>query len=384
MANKKRVMLVFGTRPEVIKLAPVHRLLCSKPEIFDVSVCVTGQHREMLDQGLLDFNIEPHSDLGVMQPNQTLTDISAKVMTGVAKEIDVFKPDILVVHGDTTTTMASALAGFYRRVRIAHVEAGMRTFDLRAPYPEELNRQVVSKLADWHFAPTAGCRENLLNEKVSEDRVFVTGNTVVDALNMSMATINTDHAVREKHTSILNHALNFDWLNSKYILVTGHRRENLGEGLLKISRAIAKLAKTYPSAHFVFPVHLNPNVRVPIRDVLGRIQNVHLVEPFAYKTFLLAIKNCSLVLTDSGGIQEEAPSFGKPVLVTRDKTERPEGLDSGIIKLVGTNETKIFNAVSELLENPQLLTSFSRMPNPYGDGNASKLIVSTLENDNEC
>ncbi len=359
-----KVMLIFGTRPEAIKLAPVIKELKSRKEINCI-VCVTAQHRQMLDQVLEVFNITPDYDLDIMEQNQTLNDITSRVLTGIEKVIREEKPDIVLVHGDTTTTFAGALAAYYNQVDIGHVEAGLRTYNKYAPYPEEMNRQMVGVLADMHFSPTEECKANLLKEGKKEENIYVTGNTAIDALK---TTVKQDYK---------NEIL--DWVgNDKLILVTAHRRENLGEPMKGIFYAIKRIVDDYDDVKAVYPVHLNPEVRNMAKEYLGNNEKIKLIDPLNVIDFHNFINKSYLILTDSGGIQEEAPSLGKPVLVLRDTTERPEGIKAGTLKLAGTDEEKIYNLTKELIENKEEYERMSKASNPYGDGLASKRIVDAI------
>jgi len=371
-------MLVFGTRPEAIKMAPLAHALREEPDQFDVKVCVTAQHREMLDQVLRIFEILPDIDLNLMKPGQDLFDVTASILSGMRRVFLEYKPDAVLVHGDTTTTLATAIAGFYASVPVGHVEAGLRTHDLYAPFPEEFNRQVASKVTRWHFAPTALSRANLLAERVSEAAITVTGNTVIDALHWVLARIDSDTQRRERLNDELNAVLHFAWHADRFVLVTGHRRENFGDGFLQICTAIRDLAVRYPAVHFVYPVHLNPNVREPVNQILAGMSNVHLIEPLDYEPFVYLLKHAHLVLTDSGGIQEEAPSLGKPVLVMRDVTERPEAIEAGTVELVGANHARIVDGVSRLLDDADHYQRMALSHNPYGDGQACARIVDVL------
>ena len=364
----KRFLVIFGTRPEAIKLAPLIKRLKVLDDV-DCRVLVTAQHREMLDQVLSVFNIKPDFDLNLMSPNQDLTDITQKILVGCRDILKIFKPSLVFVHGDTTTTMAASLSAFYLKIDVAHVEAGLRTFNIYSPYPEELNRQICTKISKYHFAPTLESKKNLLKEGVSEKDIVVTGNTGIDAL------FDILQIIKDEDFSLPQ------LKDKKYILITGHRRENFGEGFEHICEAISKLAKKYKEFHFVYPVHLNPNVRGPVTRILSSLPNVHLVEPMDYLPFIQLMKSCYLILTDSGGIQEEAPSLGKPVLVMRDTTERPEAVDAGVVKLVGTDVEKIVREVEDLIENPTSYQKMSKNINPYGDGKASEKIISFL---NSC
>ncbi len=376
--QKKKIMLVFGTRPEAIKMAPLYHALKALPDEFETQLCVTAQHREMLDQVLKVFEITPDVDLNLMKPGQDLFDVTAGVLHGMRDVLQSHKPDALLVHGDTSTTLAAAMAGFYLGVPVGHVEAGLRTHDLQAPFPEEFNRQVASKLTKWHFAPTNFSRQNLLDERVPEDSITVTGNTVIDALFWVLNRIDTDTRRSQAIAAFLSAQLNFDWSNLRFVLMTGHRRENFGDGFLQICHALKDLAARYPAVQFVYPVHLNPNVQQPVNAILADLSNVHLIAPLDYEPFVYLLKHSHIVLTDSGGIQEEAPSLGKPVLVMRDVTERPEAIEAGTVRLVGADRTRIVANVAELLDNQASYTAMSRAHNPYGDGKACERIVSVL------
>ena len=362
----KKVMLVFGTRPEAIKMAPLAKAFQEDKEHFETRVCVTGQHRELLDQVLQIFQIHPDADLDIMKQGQDLYDVTARVLTGMREVLSREKPDIVLVHGDTTTSMAAALAAFYQQIAVGHVEAGLRTRNIYSPWPEEMNRQLTGRIATWHFAPTALSRENLLAEGVDERRIYVTGNTVIDALYW---VLQRGGICRDNPTE------------RRMVLITGHRRENFGEGFLSVCRAIRTLALRFPDVDFVYPMHLNPHVRKPIREVLGdgkECANLHLTEPMDYVGFVQTMARSTLVLTDSGGIQEEAPGLGKPVLVMRDTTERPEALAAGTVKLVGTDYDTIVAEVSTLLQDEEAYQRMSRAVNPYGDGKACQRILDAL------
>jgi UDP-N-acetylglucosamine 2-epimerase (non-hydrolysing) len=376
--QKKRIMLVFGTRPEAIKMAPLYHALKALPDEFETQLCVTAQHRQMLDQVLKVFDIMPDIDLNLMKPGQDLFDVTAGVLHGMRDVLKAHKPDALLVHGDTSTTLAAAMAAFYLSVPVGHVEAGLRTHDLRAPFPEEFNRQVASKLTKWHFAPTDFSRQNLLAERVPEASITVTGNTVIDALFWVLNRIDTGSRRSQAIAELLSRQLNFDWRNQRFVLITGHRRENFGGGFLQICHALKDLAARYPSVQFVYPVHLNPNVQQPVNAILADLPNVHLIAPLDYEPFVYLLKHSHIVLTDSGGIQEEAPSLGKPVLVMRDVTERPEAIEAGTVRLVGADRNRIVANVAELLDNQASYTAMSRAHNPYGYGKACARIVSVL------
>lgn len=385
----KNILLVFGTRPEAIKMAPLVKELKNRPEAFRTSVCVTGQHREMLDQVLRLFDIRPDYDLDIMRPGQDLYDITARVLTGMRDVLDDARPETVLVHGDTTTSTAAALAAFYRRIPVGHVEAGLRTHHRYNPWPEEMNRQLTARIASLHFAPTALARENLLREAVDPQQIVITGNTIIDALHLAIARIDSDPGLsRTIRADLL--ASGYDTARSedsggenssrRLVLITGHRRENFGSGFDNICRAIHTLCRQYPDTDFVYPMHPNPNVREPIARILAaeRTDNLHLVEPLAYPHFVYLMKRCTLVLTDSGGIQEEAPGVGKPVLVMRETTERPEAVESGTVKLVGTDYRRIVAGVSRLLDDPRAYRAMSRANNPYGDGKACRRIADAL------
>jgi len=374
-------MLVFGTRPEAIKMAPLVKAFQKYPDKFQTIVCVTGQHREMLDQVLNLFEISPDYDLNIMKQGQDLYDITARVLIGMR---DVFKqvvPDLVLVHGDTTTSTASALAAFYQQIPVGHVEAGLRTHNIYSPWPEEMNRLITSRIAQYNFAPTQLSKQNLLNEGVSENKILVTGNTVIDALYLVINKIKNDFEMTELlEYSLLASGYDVKRLNGmrRLVLITGHRRENFGDGFIQICSAIKALTEKYPDVDFVYPMHLNPNVRKPINEVFGDdkvISNMFFIEPLEYLPFVFLMEKSDIVLTDSGGIQEEAPGLGKPVLVMRDTTERPEALEAGTVKLVGTDYAKIVTEVSALLDDQTYYERMSKAQNPYGDGNASERIV---------
>ncbi|HET9645920.1 MAG TPA: UDP-N-acetylglucosamine 2-epimerase (non-hydrolyzing) [Burkholderiaceae bacterium] len=370
-----KVMTVFGTRPEAIKMAPLVKALQRQPGIKGL-VCVTAQHRQMLDQVLELFEIEPDFDLDVMRPGQNLLSITAEILKGMSTVFAEGRPDVVLVHGDTTTTLAASLAAHYVRVPVGHVEAGLRTGNLYSPWPEEANRKLTGALADLHFAPTPISRQNLLRENVSEDRIFVTGNTVVDTLLMVTRKLDADPMLRVK----LDARFPFLRADARMVLITGHRRESFGEGFERICAAIAILARRFSNVDFVYPVHLNPNVRDPVNRTLSGIGNVHLIEPQDYLPFVYLMARSHLILTDSGGIQEEAPSLGKPVLVMRDTTERPEAVEAGTVRLVGTQRDSVVEGVSTLLEDEAQRLQMSISHNPYGDGKACSRIVEILVN----
>jgi len=369
-----KILAIFGTRPEAIKMAPVILELSGN---FDVKICVTAQHREMLDQVLKLFKIIPNYDLGVMRPNQDLFELTSNILNGVKKVIIKEQPNLVLVHGDTTTSMTAAMAAFYLKIPVGHVEAGLRTYDLYSPFPEEFNRQIISRIASFNFAPTKTARQNLLDEGVLDSLIYVTGNTVIDALlsNIEQARATNFPTNFLEKTAFLN--LEKDLL-PRIILVTGHRRESFGQGFEEICKALRDIANDNPDVQIVYPVHLNPNVREPVYRILSNINNVHLVEPMEYLAFIKLMDISYLILTDSGGIQEEAPSLGKPVLVMRDTTERSEALEAGTVKLVGTNKKEIVKIVNQLLINNKVYKQMSRAHNPYGDGNASNIICDVL------
>lgn len=383
---QKNIMLVFGTRPEAIKMAPLVKEFQKYPDKFRTTVCVTGQHREMLDQVLNIFDVVPDYDLNIMKSGQDLYDITSRILLGMRDVFSQTKPDVVMVHGDTTTSMAAALAAFYQQTRVGHVEAGLRTNNIYSPWPEEMNRQITGRIATYHFSPTSLGRDNLLHEGVHSDRIWVTGNTVIDALYAIVGRIKHNEALQSSLKKVLDRAgYDVDRLSNensfrRLILITGHRRENFGEGFLQICHAIKTLSETYTSVDFVYPMHLNPNVREPIKEFFSGVfqGNLFFIEPLEYLPFVYLMEKSDLVLTDSGGIQEEAPSLGKPVLVMRDTTERPEALDAGTVKLVGTDYDKIVSEVSSLLDNTEYYKEMSRAINPYGDGHASEQIVAAL------
>ena len=371
-------MLVFGTRPEAIKMAPLVHHLRGRKDEFDVTVCVTAQHREMLDQVLSLFEIKPDVDLDLMKSGQDLFDVTSRVLMEMRAVLQHYSPDVVLVHGDTTTCLATAMAAFYAQVPVGHVEAGLRTFDLQAPFPEEFNRQVAGRIASFHFAPTKLSKANLEQERVDVSRIHVTGNTVIDSLHWMLDAIEAQPARAASLANSLGELTGFMLLEQRYVLITGHRRENFGTGFLQICEALRDLSAKYPEIHFVYPVHLNPNVQTPVNQLLGQLDNVHLIPPQDYEPFVFLLKHCFLVLTDSGGIQEEAPSLGKPVLVMRDVTERPEAVDAGTVRLVGSDRQAIVGAVSSLVDQPELYEQMSDAHNPYGDGQACKRIADAL------
>ncbi len=379
-------MLVFGTRPEAIKMAPLVKAFQAKNDEFETIVCVTGQHREMLDQVLHLFDIKPDFDLNIMKQGQDLYDITSRVLLGMRDVFKVCKPDILFVHGDTTTSTAAALAGFYQQIPVAHVEAGLRTNDIYSPWPEEMNRQITGRIATYNLSPTQLSRQNLLKENVDENKITVTGNTVIDALHWVTAKIKSDKNL-DDNLSLDLKSKGYDTKrlvgHRRLVLITGHRRENFGDGFLHICHAIQDLAKKFPEVDFVYPMHLNPNVRKPIHQVFGEdlnnLGNIYFIEPLEYLPFVFLMEKSDIVLTDSGGIQEEAPGLGKPVLVMRNTTERPEAVDAGTVKLVGTDYDAIVDNVSKLLTDRNLYNKMSKATNPYGDGKACERIIRYIE-----
>lgn len=381
----KKVMLVFGTRPEAIKMAPLVKEFQKQPKRVETVVCVTGQHREMLDQVLKIFDIKPDYDLNIMKQGQDLYDVTARVLTGMRDVLKEVKPDVVLVHGDTTTSTAAALAAFYQQIPVGHVEAGLRTHNIYSPWPEEMNRLLTGRLATYHFSPTQLSRNNLIKESVDDRNIIITGNTVIDALYWVVDKIKNNKELDNELEDILSKAgYDVNRLNNgkKLVLITGHRRENFGDGFINMCTAIKDLTVKYPDLDFVYPMHLNPNVRKPIHEVFGEnlsgLKNMFFIEPLEYLSFVYLMEKSSIVLTDSGGIQEEAPGLGKPVLVMRDTTERPEALDAGTVKLVGTDYNKIVNEVSSLIDDKAAYEKMSKAVNPYGDGLACGRIVNAL------
>ncbi len=379
----KKVMLVFGTRPEAIKMAPLVKKFQQSPEEFETVVCVTGQHREMLDQVLEIFEIKPDYDLNIMKQGQDLYDVTARVLTGMRDVLKEVKPDVVLVHGDTTTSTAAALAAFYQQIPVGHVEAGLRTHNIYSPWPEEMNRQITGRIAEYNFAPTPLSQSNLVAEK-AHGKIFVTGNTVIDALYMIVDKLRSDSTLATQQKTILaNAGYDIDRLKDgrKLVLITGHRRENFGDGFIRMVTAMKDLSEKYPDVDFVYPMHLNPNVRKPIHEVFGENltrPNFFFIEPLQYLEFVYLMEKSTIVLTDSGGIQEEAPGLGKPVLVMRDTTERPEALEAGTVKLVGTDYDKIISEVSRLIDDDSYYQQMSHAVNPYGDGKACSRILNAL------
>ncbi len=381
----KKIMLVFGTRPEAIKMAPLVKEFEKHCDKFETIVCVTGQHREMLDQVLQIFDIKPDYDLNIMQQKQDLYDVTSRVLLGMRDILKEVQPDVVLVHGDTTTSTASALAAFYQQIPVGHVEAGLRTYNIYSPWPEEMNRQITGRIATYNFSPTPLSRDNLLREGVKEQQITVTGNTVIDALYWVVDKIkNNTQLQNELKETLMSSGYDVERLNDgkKMVLITGHRRENFGEGFINMCTAIKDLTSKYSDVDFIYPMHLNPNVRKPIHEVFGEdlshLGNMFFIEPLEYLSFVYLMEKSTIVLTDSGGIQEEAPGLGKPVLVMRDTTERPEALDAGTVKLVGTDYEKIVDNVSKLLEDEKEYEKMSKAVNPYGDGKACGRIVSFI------
>lgn len=375
----KKLLIVFGTRPEAIKMAPLVKEFQKYPQTFETKVCVTAQHREMLDQVLELFEITPDYDLNVMKPGQDLYDVTSNVLLGMRNALNDFQPDVVFVHGDTSTTFTTALACFYQKIRVAHVEAGLRTYDIYSPWPEEANRQLTGRLATYHFAPTSTSEQNLLNEGIKKENIAVTGNTVIDALFWVLDKIENSKELQQKIHYQLSSMDYQPQDNKKIILVTGHRRENFGQGFINICEALAEIAAGNLDIDIIYPVHLNPNVQKPVRDILSNVPNIYLIEPLSYEPFVYLMSRSYIIITDSGGVQEEAPSLGKPVLVMRDTTERPEALEAGTVKLVGTDKEKIVKATQELLDDVEAYKHMSHASNPYGDGHACEKIVEFLK-----
>lgn len=374
-----KILSVFGTRPEAIKMAPLVKALAAD-NYFESRVAVTAQHREMLDQVLKLFEIQPDYDLNLMRAGQDLYDVTAGALLGLRDVLKDFRPDLILVHGDTTTTLSASLAAFYQQIPVGHVEAGLRTGNMYSPWPEEANRVLTGRLAALHFAPTERNQKALLREDISLEKIKITGNTVIDALQWVVKKIENSSEMKISIRSILEQAgLKDTIIDKRYVLITGHRRENFGEGFENICKALSSLAKVNPETHFIYPVHLNPNVQEPVKRLLGGLNNVHLIAPLSYEPFVYLMQHAYLVLTDSGGVQEEAPGLGKPVLVMRDTTERPEAVDAGTVKLVGTHYQAITLAVQELLDDPKIYQQMSRANNPYGDGLASQRIIDFIK-----
>lgn len=367
----KKNLIVFGTRPEAIKMAPLVKEFSLDKENFETKVCITAQHREMLDQVLSFFDIVPDYDLDLMKPNQNLYNLTADIITGLKPVLEEFNPDFVYVHGDTTTTMAASIAAFYSGAKLCHVEAGLRTFNKRSPFPEEINRSIAGSISDYHFAPTLISKNNLLNENIPEDNIIITGNTVIDALNVSSKKV-TSSNYSDQEIEKLKQIVDTD---KKIILVTGHRRENHGQGFISICTALKKIAEDNKDVQIIYPVHLNPNVQKPVYQLLQEVSNIHLISPLSYPAFVWLMNYSYLIITDSGGVQEEAPSLGKPVLVMRNTTERPEAVKAGTVLLVGTDTNKIIDNTNKLLHDEDAYQRMSKLHNPYGDGLACKKIV---------
>ena len=377
----KKILIVFGTRPEAIKMAPLVKEFQKYSDSFKTKVCVTAQHREMLDQVLDLFEITPDFDLDIMKPGQDLYDVTSNVLLGMKSVLSDFNPDIVFVHGDTSTTFAASLAAFYQQIKVAHIEAGLRTGDIYSPWPEEANRQLTTQITAYHFAPTSTSKENLLKENVNESSIEVTGNTVIDALFLALEKIKNNKDLEQQIVSQLSN-MNYQLKNNKkIILVTGHRRENHGQGFINICTALKEIALNNPDFDVVYPVHLNPNVQKPVKALLSDIENVHLIEPLQYEQFIYMMDRSYFIITDSGGVQEEAPSLGKPVLVMRDTTERPEALDAGTVKLVGTDTQLIIDEAQKLIDDKEAYEHMSRASNPYGDGHACEKVIQYIKSE---
>ncbi|WP_026754285.1 non-hydrolyzing UDP-N-acetylglucosamine 2-epimerase [Sediminibacter sp. Hel_I_10] len=373
--HKKKVLIVFGTRPEAIKMCPLVKALHDQHQLFNTKVCITAQHREMLDQVLSFFEVIPDYDLNLMQPNQNLYHLTANIITALKPILEEFKPDFVFVHGDTTTTMAASIAGFYSGAKVCHVEAGLRTFNKKSPFPEEVNRSITGQVSEFHFAPTVTSRDNLLNENIKEENILVTGNTVIDALNFSAEKVKSSE-FKDPEIEHLNLIINN---NKRLILVTGHRRENHGQGFVNICNALRKIALNNKDVQIIYPVHLNPKVQQPVYSILGKVENIILIDPLSYPAFVYIMNRSHIIITDSGGVQEEAPSLGKPVLVMRDNTERPEAVKAGTVLLVGTDELKIYDEANKLLNDQNAYLKMSMLHNPYGDGTACQKIVEFIK-----
>ena len=380
----KKILIIFGTRPEAIKMAPLVKA-CHREKTFEVKVCVTAQHREMLDQVLELFEIHPDFDLNIMKSGQDLYDVTSSVLLGLKEILHDFKPDLVLVHGDTTTTLSAGLAAFYQHIKIGHIEAGLRTGDIYSPWPEEANRQMTSHITTYHFAPTKTSKENLLKENIKEESIVVTGNTVIDALLMALEKIKNNLSLEKEILDSIQSSIkssSFDIKHSKFILVTGHRRENHGQGFIDICSALKEIALKNRGLHIVYPVHLNPNVQKPVKELLSNIDNIHLIKPLQYEQFIYLMDKSFFIITDSGGVQEEAPSLGKPVLVMRNTTERPEALEAGTVKLVGTDTELIVKEAQELISNQVSYEKMSKAHNPYGDGHACERIINYIKDHN--
>ena len=383
---QQKILIVFGTRPEAIKMAPLVKKFQEKSDFFNLKVCVTAQHREMLDQVLELFEIEPDYDLNIMKSGQDLYDVTSNVLLGMREVLVEFKPDVVFVHGDTSTTSSTALASFYQQIKVAHVEAGLRTGDIYSPWPEEANRQITAVLANYHFAPTTTSQKNLLRENREPKSILVTGNTVIDALYLALDKIKKTTHLKESIVKSIEDEIaddTFSLDSSKFILVTGHRRENHGQGFINICKALKSIALNNPNINIIYPVHLNPNVQKPVNELLSEVKNIYLIKPMQYEAFIYMMDKSYFIITDSGGVQEEAPSLGKPVLVMRDTTERPEALEAGTVKLVGTDTNLIIEEAEKLLNNQEAYRLMSKAHNPYGDGTACEQIVNFFKNKGE-
>jgi UDP-N-acetylglucosamine 2-epimerase (non-hydrolysing) len=381
MLNKQKVLLVFGTRPEAIKMAPLVKTI-ERETTIESKVCVTAQHREMLDQVLDIFDITPDYDLNLMKPGQNLYDITSNVLLAMKSVLEDFRPDTVLVHGDTTTNFAASLSAFYQKIKVGHVEAGLRTNNIYSPFPEEVNRQLTGVLANYHFAPTENSKNNLIKENKNPKNIIVTGNTVIDALLLVLDKIKNNKVLKEKIERDIESKFDnsqFSIFNSQFILVTGHRRENFGDGFVNICEALKTIAINNPNIDIVYPIHLNPNVQKAVKEILSNIENIHLIGPLQYESFIYLMSKSCFIITDSGGVQEEAPSLGKPVLVMRDTTERSEAVEAGTVKLVGTDKEKIIQEAQKLIDNKKEYEKMSKAHNPYGDGKASERIVKFLK-----
>jgi UDP-N-acetylglucosamine 2-epimerase (non-hydrolysing) len=374
---KRKILIVFGTRPEAIKMVPVIKEFEKWESEFDTRICVTGQHRQMLDQVLNVFNISPQYDLNIMSENQNLYSITSLVLLGLKEILEDFDPDLMLVHGDTTTSMTASIASFYNQTKIAHVEAGLRTNNLQSPWPEEMNRQIIDRISDFHFAPTPLTKQNLIEERTDKSKIFIVGNTVIDTLYLALDLLKGNKELQNNVNNNIQR-IGYTITNRDYILVTGHRRENIGKGFINICTALKTIANEHPDLDIVYPVHLNPNVQKTVFEILAGIKNIYLITPLDYLPFVYIMQHSLLILTDSGGVQEEAPSLGKPVLVLRNETERAEAVKAGTVKLVGTDCSNIIRTVKELLHNKDLYKKMAEAHNPYGDGNASKRIVQII------
>ena len=376
---KKKILFLFGTRPEAIKLAPLINKFKEQKEDYSITICSTGQHNEMFYQVLKIFDIEVDKDLKIMRQGQDLFDIASGSLTAIKPVLEEVKPDYVFVHGDTSTTMTASIASFYKEIKICHIEAGLRTYNIYSPFPEEFNRQVVSRLAHFHFCPTELSKNNLISEGVLSEKILVTGNTVIDALKFTSEKLKKDRHLEKTIKKEISSIVDFDFESKRFVLITGHRRENFGEGFINICKGIKKLSQSNPDVGFIYPVHMNPNVLKPVKSILGESKNIFLTKPLDYASFVYLMMKSYLILTDSGGIQEEAPSLGKPVLVMRNTTERPEGIESGTVRLVGSDPNKIFEMVNDVLNDFETYESMAKAINPYGDGHSCKRIVDFMD-----